>query len=122
MNLTIEFTDENDEGEEVECELPAKNEVCGRCEGTGTHVNPAIDGNGLTASDLEEWDEDDIENYMTGVYDVPCEECRGRNVVLVVDRETAEVDCPDLLKRYDEIQAAAADYRREQRYAERMGF
>jgi hypothetical protein len=55
--------------------------VCPRCEGRGTHVNPAVDGNGLTAEDIDEQGPDFLEDYLGGVYDVQCEECGGQRVV-----------------------------------------
>jgi hypothetical protein len=63
-----------------ERELPARYEVCGRCEGRGSHVNPAVDGNGLTSEDFDA-DPDFFEDYMSGAYDVPCECCHGLRVV-----------------------------------------
>jgi hypothetical protein len=55
--------------------------VCPTCEGRGTHVNPAVDGNGLTAEDMAELGDDFREDYLGGVYDVRCEECKGDRVV-----------------------------------------
>jgi hypothetical protein len=66
--------------------LPAKRVVCPRCDGSGTHVNPSIDGNGLTAEDFVE-DPDFRESYFSGVYDVRCERCDGNNVVDEIDEE-----------------------------------
>jgi hypothetical protein len=45
---TVTITDED--GNELS--IPAHFEVCPRCEGEGSHVNPAVDGNGLTAEDF----------------------------------------------------------------------
>lgn len=73
------------DAEGVEITLPTRNAICPTCDGEGTHVNRAIDGNGLTAEDLA--DEDFRESYMSGAYDVPCEECRGRRVVREVDKD-----------------------------------
>lgn len=77
----IRFTILDREGDEVEIEFPAKMEVCARCEGTGKHTNPSIDGNGITGSEWAEWDDEDRETYMNGGYDVRCEACHGANVV-----------------------------------------
>lgn len=71
-------------GHTVERELPAKMKVCSRCEGRGTHVNPAIDGHGLTREDFDA-DPDFEEGYFSGRYDIRCEECDGRNVVAEPD-------------------------------------
>jgi hypothetical protein len=80
------FTLEDGEGTEVE--IPARYEVCGTCEGKGTHVNPSIDSHGLTWDDFAE-DPDFAEGYWEGRYDVPCNECGGRRVSPVVDESRA---------------------------------
>ena len=61
--------------------------VCDRCRGTGKHVNPAIDGNGISTSS-ELWADDDFRSmYMSGAYDVTCSECNGERVVPELDSE-----------------------------------
>ena len=55
-------------------------QVCHLCEGTGTHVNPSIDSNGLTAEDFYE-DPDFFEDYRSGMYNVPCYLCSGNRVI-----------------------------------------
>lgn len=69
-----------------EVKLPTKKAVCPRCSGTGSHVNRAIDGNGLSREDFDE-DPDFAEGYMRGDYDVTCEECGGANVVDEIDED-----------------------------------
>lgn len=85
----ITFPDPNGDGDE-ELEIAARYEVCDRCRGEGKHVNPAIDGNGITQSEALDLDEDFWESYRDGAYDVTCEECRGKRVVLVVDEDSAD--------------------------------
>lgn len=81
--------------------LPVKKEVCSRCRGEGKHVNPNIDGNGITADEMEELGDEFRENYMSGLYDVPCEECKGERVVDVVDRaECKRLKLTQELKAY----------------------
>lgn len=91
--------------------------VCPRCDGEGRHTNPAIDGNGITQSDREDWADDDfMEDYMAGHYDVRCEECEGRNVVDAVDalRTPHEVivDWEGFLASYHESEMIYAMERR----------
>lgn len=74
--------------------IPVEYERCGTCEGKGKHVNPDIDRQGLTASDFDE-DPDMFENYTSGMYDVPCRECDGKRVAIVVDERRAT---PEQLK------------------------
>ena len=68
--------------------LPTHKEVCSRCRGEGVHDHPAF-SNGLTQEDFDE-DPDFLEDYRAGVYDVPCEECRGLRVVDVIDEDKLE--------------------------------
>lgn len=62
----------------------AKNIVCPRCGGKGTHVNPSVDSHGVTKEEFDENPEFE-EAYYAGVYDVVCEKCHGKNVVLTPD-------------------------------------
>ena len=71
---------EDDDGNELESEIPIKFVVCDRCHGKGSHCNPAVDGHGLTREDFAE-DPDFAEDYFRGVYDVACESCGGRRVM-----------------------------------------
>lgn len=97
-NTTIEFTTEDEDGNEVVHDLPARFEVCPRCGGTGTHVNPSIDGHGITEEERErDWSPEEWDQYLTGFYDVTCYECRGLRVVRIVDEATCD---PQLLKEY----------------------
>jgi hypothetical protein len=82
----MEVIDEN--GDEITLDLPATREKCQTCDGKGTHVNPSIDGNGLPQECVD--DPEFMADYMGGVYDVQCEECKGERIVLVVDRDA----CP----------------------------
>lgn len=90
----------------LEHELPTVWEVCPVCDGNGSHVNPAIDCNGLTAEDFAD-DPDFAEDYFRGAYDQPCNRCGGRSTVRVLDRDA----CPaDLLALYDADAEADAEY------------
>jgi hypothetical protein len=76
---TINIYDED--GEPIA--LPARWEICHRCEGNGTHVNPAVDG--WDPTDWDANDEDFRENYFAGVYDIRCDQCAGSGKVQVPD-------------------------------------
>ena len=84
-NKTIEWDDE-DEG--ISFSLPARYEVCDRCEGEGTHIADGIDSHGITREEFDA-DPDFEEAYFSGRYDVPCTECGGKRVVLCVNRAFA---------------------------------
>jgi len=108
--------------EEVEVEdtyeLPCKYVVCSRCNGKGTHVNPSIDGNGITSSEWAEWDDEEKDHYMSGAYDVSCEECHGLRVVPEVDAERCD---PVILKAYEDYVESAYDGYAEEMAERRMG-
>lgn len=118
LHVEGEEPTEDNEIVEFEIELPARYEVCSRCEGKGTHVNPAIDGNGLTREDFAE-DPDFEEAYFEGRYDIACLDCEGARVVPVVDASKIE---PKLLKLYEEQCRFEAEDRAQCRYEERMGY
>lgn len=72
---------ENEAGDDSEeIEIPTKFEVCYTCRGKGSHVNPSVDGHGLTREDFDE-DPGFMEDYFAGVYDVTCHTCNGLRVV-----------------------------------------
>lgn len=94
------------EDDEDELKLPARYEVCRRCDGKGTHVNPAVDGHGISPEEFVE-DPDFEEAYFSGRYDVNCYECSGKCVVLVVYEELCTEN--DLKIYHQHLQDEATD-------------
>lgn len=117
MQIEITVHEVDEEGCEVEetLKLPAKYEVCPRCEGKGAHDHEAF-SNGLTHADFAE-DPDFLEDYMRGCYDVPCSECKGLRVVPVIDRERIDEETVLRAERWENQQAAIA---REKAWERRM--
>jgi hypothetical protein len=90
MRLTIDFVTEDDDGNEIQHQLPANYVVCSGCQGHGTHLNPSIGQHAFTAEEFErDFDEEQRAEYCRrgGIYDVQCTTCIGLRVVPVVDRE-----------------------------------
>ena len=83
-------------------------EVCPECEGEGKHSNPAFDG--VNVNDL---DQETLDNYMAGLYDIQCQVCKGRTTILVND---LTVLSDHQLETYEKEQA---QYRLETYWAER---
>lgn len=102
---------QDEEGNDIEVELPTTWAVCPTCDGEGKHVNPAIDCGGLTREDFEE-DPDFAEEYMSGMYDVPCNHCGGRTTVREVDWDRLS---PEEAEAYRRQLQEEADYRRMER-------
>ncbi len=103
-----------------EVEIPTKFEVCPRCEGRGSHVNPAIDGHGITAEEWNgpDWDEDSRAMYLSGGYDVACERCGGKRVIPVPHRERMS---QEELKAWDDQAREIAALEAEEAWERRMG-
>jgi len=117
ITITVELVD--DDGEVETHTLPTVYAVCGRCRGEGKHVNPAVDGHGITAREFEEeWSTEEREEYFDGRYDVTCSKCGGQRVVRVLDEDKVD---PALLKRIHEREDDRAAFRRECEMERRMG-
>lgn len=116
---TVDFTTVDDEGYERKIRLPAVAVVCDRCNGEGTHVNPAIDGHGLTWEEIDELGGDEfMDDYLGGVYDVSCEECNGERIIWNPDTSRAN---PDDLKLWEEHLQEEYEYRAMVEAERRMG-
>ena len=75
--------------------------VCTMCQGRGEYVNPSIDSHGLTREDFDE-DPDFKEDYISGIYNMPCELCGGRSVEPEFD-EDYNVDAKELIQARDKF-------------------
>jgi len=124
ITIKINGTDEvtGDDFEE-EHELPAKNEVCYRCEGYGTHLNPNIGEHAYTREEFDEaFDDEGKEEYFKrgGIYDVACEECHGNKVILVVDEDKLNAEQKRVFELWEEQQDEYARWDAEDRHTRRM--
>lgn len=109
-NTVIETWVRTKKGNSFAVSLPSKTIVCPDCNGKGSYVNPNIDGNGINPEEFRE-DPDFAESYFSGLYDVACDGCKGRNVVEVVDESKLS---PKMLERYHRaLELEAADRREE---------
>jgi len=77
-NMTATFIDLD--GEEIT--VYVEYAVCPLCGGKGSHVNPSIDSHGISPEELYS-DSDFVEDYFSGRYDIPCNQCKGKRVVPV---------------------------------------
>ncbi len=93
----------------IERMLPTRWETCDVCDGKGTHVNPNIDRQGLTAEDFHD-DPDFFDNYRRGDYDISCNRCGGRRVIAVVDEDHTEAHLLKLYRAQCDAEAEDAAY------------
>lgn len=115
MSRTPITTITDDEG--METALPTKWAICQTCRGNGTHVNPAIDGNGLSMDDPD-LDEDFWDDYFQGRYDVRCDDCNGTGKVHEVDTERCT---PAQLNALEQAYQDRHEYEAECAAERRMG-
>ncbi len=94
--------------------------VCPTCKGTGRHVNPNIDADGLTREDFDS-DPEFAEGYFNGVFDIPCNECGGENVVNAVDVEAMKQQDPQALQDWLDWLKSSYDTEAEYAAERRMG-
>ena len=98
--------------------LPGKYAICDRCQGRGHHGNPSFDG---TTTDwwLEgDPDGDDLDDYMSGRWDVPCEERCDHGKVIVPDEEACT---PEQIEAWHDWQREEYEYRALVAAERRMG-
>ncbi|MFA5508675.1 MAG: hypothetical protein WC423_24840 [Vulcanimicrobiota bacterium] len=97
---------------EEERAVPFRWGVCPTCEGKGRHVNPSIDSGGIGGETFHE-DPDFAEDYLRGVYDVPCYECAGRRVVPEIDLPEDDPMYKAYLRQIEDDAAYDAEVRME---------
>ena len=111
--VPLTLTYEDDDGDLITDVVPHVWDVCGVCEGTGTHVNPSIDAGGLS-SDMEQ-DFEFMDDYRSGAYDVVCQTCHGRTTIPVIDESRVDPDVLRLHQEYCQSYADDAAYERAER-------
>ena len=79
--------------------IAIKYEVCTLCSGKGKVVNPSIDASGFSP-----YSQLDLEDYLSGHYDVTCPRCEGLRV------EAFPKFTGELKKAMDEIKREEEDY------------
>jgi DnaJ-class molecular chaperone len=92
-------TIEDEDGNEVE--LPGREVQCWRCKGKGMVTNPSIGA--ISAEEWErDWDCEERERYMQGVYDVHCPECGGKGTLTEVNTSRLSASQRELYESWQE--------------------
>lgn len=88
-------------------QISSRWEVCPRCNGEGSHGNPAFDG-----ASISDFDEEFLDGYFSGDHDVSCSDCSGRTTVKVDDLSslTPEQFENYAIERRQEAEDRHADY------------
>jgi hypothetical protein len=61
--------------------------ICPTCEGEGKH---SLALGVITSSDRDQWDDEDLDQYMDGAYDQKCQTCKGSGKVTAAQLEGYE--------------------------------
>lgn len=104
---------EGDPDDEVR--LATRYVVCPRCQGEGTH--DTWEG-GMTGSEMAEQGDGFLDDYLAGVYSIPCSVCKGERVVAVPDESRCT---PEQLKTWQDYKRDEADHRAEVAAERRAG-
>ncbi|HIN76880.1 MAG TPA: hypothetical protein EYM96_11935 [Rhodospirillales bacterium] len=118
--MTAEVSIEDEDGNEIVEDMPVKYEVCDTCNGSGSHVNPSIDCNGLTSDDFHD-DPDFAEEYFAGRHDVTCYGCGGKRVVPIVAAELLNPRQKEVLEQIELNAQYEAEYQAEVAMERRYG-
>lgn len=117
MKITLEMWDE-EVGDRMPVELPARYEVCPNCDGHGVKCTLGA----MTGSEYAEAchdDEDFADKYRSGFYDGACHECEGNRVIAVVDKDRLD---PVMRKRVNDHYEEQANYAAERAAELRYGY
>lgn len=99
--------------------VPTEWAICDRCGGDGHHGNPAFDG---TSTDW--WLEgdpsgEDLDHYVSGRWDVHCDECGGSGKVRTMNEEQLS---PELRQLWDKFCRIEGEIARDEAYERRWGY
>ena len=101
--------------------MPSDTVVCPRCRGRGSHVSPAIDGDGFTGEEWAMMDEDFKESYWNGNFDVICSVCNGLRVTAKIATNQLNAEQWELLHEQERNEADMADMIAAQKAEMAMG-
>ena len=95
--------------------------MCHDCKGNGHVLNPSMRNHAYSYEDFqEEFDEEGKSQYfkVSGIYDIPCPTCNGKNVIDVIDEE--QVD-PELFQLYTNAQIEQEEFAKIEAWERKMG-
>ncbi len=118
---TFKYT--NEDGDEIELDLPTRMEVCDECEGHGFVLCEGMRGHAYTREEFEDsFDDEERGEYFKwgGRYDVPCPTCGGKNVVPVVDEAKLDAEEREFYAAWEEAEDEKGRWAAEDRATERM--
>jgi RecJ-like exonuclease len=113
---SFEYVNEGEEA--IKVMVPVKKQVCPMCMGIGTHERQDIDCSKLVDSMVEDGDDEGLQRYYAGSFDVPCTCCNGKNVIDDFDTQYLVDNYPDHYEAmcdWDASEAEDARYSAQER-------
>lgn len=122
--MHINWAYEDNNGVEHIIEIPAMWAICENCDGEGKHMQNDMRSHAYTPEEFyEEFDdEEQVDMYFNGGFDVACDECRRRGKIIVVNVEVFAAQKPELYAIWEQERRGEAASEREheaERRAER---
>ena len=121
FTATVSYNTYDSDDNEIELTftVPFKFVVCDLCNGIGTHANPSIDSNGLTSEDFD-GDDDFMESYFSGSYDMSCNKCHGKGLTPEYDETRASPETKEKMEDYLQYRKNFAEELANDAYTRRM--
>lgn len=98
--------------------VEGKMEVCPICQGTGKMERQDLDMSRMVDNMREDGDDEGIERYFSGAFDVVCSHCNGANVVLEPVWESVPKWAEDAIDAWHESERITSQIEDQER---RMG-
>ncbi|ELI9034634.1 hypothetical protein EX227_21365 [Providencia rettgeri] len=95
--------------------------ICYCCEGHGKVDNPSF-SDGFTGSEWNELDDEFLDEYRKGTYDVQCSVCKGSGKVKEPDISRMTFAEKRVLAAQRREAREDAEYRRQSAHEQRMGY
>jgi hypothetical protein len=83
-----------DDGEITKVQIPFEWEICDVCRGNGNHSNR------LGVINVDDWDDEELDGYFAGRYDVGCERCDGSGKIRVIAVDLLPEDVQQFVGEY----------------------
>lgn len=94
LRLPSVIAEAMNDGEITKAHIPFEWEICHACRGDGSHSNR------LGVINVDDWDDEELDGYFAGRYDVPCECCDGSGKVRHIVTASLPEDVQQFIEEY----------------------
>jgi len=94
LRLPSVIAEAMNDGEITKAQIPFEWEICNVCHGDGGHSNR------LGVINVDDWDDEELDGYFAGRYDVTCERCNGSGKIRVIAVDSLPEDVQQFIGDY----------------------